>query len=42
MGQGYGSQGQINPTEIIPTGPVSEWSAPRSGQLGRDGDPVLS
>lgn len=41
MGHDYGTHEQINPTGIIPKGPVTDWSAPLSGQLGRDGDPVL-
>ena len=41
MGLDDGTRERINPAGIIPTGPVSDWSALRSGQLGRDGDPVL-
>ena len=41
MGQDYGTHEQINPTGIIPTGSVADWSASLSGQPGRDGDPVL-
>ena len=37
----YGTHEQINPTGIIPKGPVTDWSAPLSDDLGRDRDPVL-